>query len=58
MQHARGAVRGLYICALLTAGLILTAMTYVGAFDGLGNALFDTAKDIANFFWTECRCRW
>lgn len=47
---ARAPVRVIYVCGLLTAGLILALMAYGGMFDGVLDALVEILKDILKFF--------
>jgi hypothetical protein len=50
MPYDRAPVAVIYFCALLTAGLILALMAYMGLFDGALDVLVTGLKDIAKFF--------
>jgi len=53
MPRDRRTAAVVYGCGLMTVGIVLGLMGYLGVFDGLGDALFEMAKDVAKFFWTD-----
>lgn len=50
MSQARAPVAVIYTCGLVTVGLILGLMAYVGMFDGAWDNLIENLKDLAKFF--------
>jgi hypothetical protein len=51
MSQARAPVAVIYVCGLLTAGLILFLMAYAGVFDGAWDAVIDLLRVLGKFFW-------
>jgi len=52
MAHSHFSLRGaVYFCWFSAAVLILALMTYMGAFDGLGDTLYELLKPIGKFFF-------
>jgi hypothetical protein len=50
MAQARTPIRVVYACGLVIVGTILFLMIYSGMLDGVGEAIFDLAKEIIKFF--------
>jgi hypothetical protein len=50
MSQARAPVAVIYTCGLVTAGLVLGLMAYVGMFDGAWDILIENLKDLVKFF--------
>jgi hypothetical protein len=50
MDQASTPKRVIYACILVVMATVFSLMIYSGMLDGVGEALFDLAKEIAKFF--------
>jgi hypothetical protein len=50
MAQAPVPVRVIYVCGFVAAGSILFLLIYTGVFQGVGEEIFEMAKEIVKFF--------